>query len=235
MDLLSILVGVLTALCAIYFRESLRLAYKQKIVASQLNSYLLYWQGVVIEKDYFSVYYLGTEWNKKIKECLKNDGKAEDLKKIEEEYKKKCLEVKTAIEEENENFKFDLSSIDEGINHLKDIWPTLFDIFKTERQNLVEGKTFISDEDASSLGHRSAYWVVELKMRLQSAMDRIMSLIFEIKRSDSFVLKDYAKAIHDILWDFIIVSRDIDSLTKKAEEVINQSVFWLAVNNMFNA
>lgn len=235
MDLLSILIGVFTALCAIYFREALRLAYKQRIVASQLNSYLRYWQRFVIEKDYFNIYYLGIEWNKKIKECLKNNGKAEDLIKIEEEYKKKCLEVKTAIEEENESFKFDLSAIDEGIKHLENVLPTFLDIFKAERQNLIEGKTFISDENASSLGRRPAIFVVDLKMRLQSAMDQTIIVLLKMKRSDSFVLKDYAKDIHDILWDFINVSRDIDSLGKEAEEVINQSVFWLAVHNMFSA
>ena len=68
----------------------------------------------------------------------------------------------------------------------------------TNIQNIIEGKIFISDEDASHFDPAVARTVINLKMKIIAILDSIMALYLEITANDSkFDIQLYSDAIQN--------------------------------------
>lgn len=100
-------------------------------------------------------------------------------------------------------------------------------------QNLVDGKTFISDEDACYLGNYVAQTSIELKMNLKSLMNSGLGLLIVLLANpEEFSLKEHADDIVKLVWKGIVVSKHIDSLSKKVERFNKLDVFDLTIKNL---
>lgn len=234
MSIWQVVLGILTALFAIYFRNAHRTAQKQKIIATRLRSYILHWNSWVLDMDLFNIYYLGVEWNKEIQETIKKGGHAKDLMKLEEEKKKMVDEIKEKIETEGDEIEFDK---EEFVRKLSKFPKNMIDMVPQKaqiiEQNLIEGKTFISDEDASYLGKYIAQICVHLKMNLIDMIDQGTGMIVSIcVDPGDFEMKKSAKEISDIIWKAILVSKDIDTLTKQIDRISSESLLSLTMKNL---
>ncbi len=104
---------------------------------------------------------------------------------------------------------------------------------KTE-QNLVDGKTFISDEDASYLGVYNAQIIIELKMRIISMITLFIVIVLTaISNPEEFEVKEHADSITELIWAAIVVSKHIDTLSNAVDYFIDNSVFDLTFANLF--
>ncbi|MCG2778019.1 MAG: hypothetical protein L6406_20300 [Desulfobacterales bacterium] len=234
MDLWQVIVGIFSAALLIFFRNAHVTAQKQKVIATRLRSYLLYWNGWILDNDMFDVFYLGVEWNKQIQETIKKGGGAKDLVKLKEEKKKMVDEIKEMIESEADPLKFDKETIVKALNKLPSITAeTILQLAMKSEQNLLDGKTFISDEDASYLGIYFAQICVEMKMNLISMMSQGVGLILKfMSDSENFDLKVSAKELSQIIWKAVLVSKDIDTLTNRINVYTENSLFNLTLKNM---
>ena len=234
MDLWQVIVGIFTAALLIFFRNAHVTAQKQKVIATRLRSYLLYWNGWILDNDMFNVFYLGVKWNKEIRETIKKGGGAEDFVKLKEEKKKMVDEIKEMIESEANTIKFDKETMIKALNRLPpNTAETILQFAMKSEQNLLDGKTFISDEDASYLGIYFAQICVEMKMNLISIMNQGVGLILDfLSDSENFDLKASANELSQIIWKAVLVSKDIDTLTNRINVYTEESLFNLTLKNM---
>jgi len=102
-----------------------------------------------------------------------------------------------------------------------------------KEQNLIDGKTFISDEEASYLGVYVAQVSIELKMELIFMMNFIVGiLVVALSSQKEFDYKEHIDDIVKLVWKGIVVSKHIDTLMRKAELFSKQSVIDLTIKNV---
>lgn len=234
MELWQIILGILTATFLIFLKNAHSKAHQQKIAAIRLRAYLLHWQKFILDNDLFSIFHMGIDWNKKIVQILKDGGGAEDLVALENEKKKEIDGLKEQFIIELDDKKIDKDNIQKA---LKKLPPNMTDIIykyaMTREQNLLDGKTFINDEEASSLGLYTAQVSIELKMLLIALINNGLGLLIEfISSPEDFDLKKRADDIVKLVWNGIVVSKHIDTLTKQTELITSLSVFELTKKNL---
>jgi hypothetical protein len=232
MEFWQVVLGLLTAIFLIFLRAAQLKSEKQKIVATRLRSYLIYWKGFVLDNDLFGIYHFGAEWNDEIREIIKKGGNSSDLVKLEKEKKKKLDDLKEFFLE-----KKDFVSLDD-IKKIKSRLPKnhteyLLHFLERSEQNIIDGKTFISDEEASNLGVHNARVSIELKMKLTSLQSNALSLLNQaLLNPAKFQMQDYIDEIIKISWDGIIVSKNIDYLSNKVDFYTNKNIFELSLLNL---
>ncbi len=232
---IQILVGLLTAVFLVFLRSAVLKAHKQKIVAARLSSYLEYWKNCVLEYDLFSVFYLGIEWNKEVSEIISNGGSGSELVELEKSKKSKLSELKEALE--NGELELPENLCETVFNRLPED-PLIYiasEISKTQ-QNIVDGKTFVSDEDVSNLDVLMARTTIELKMEVISLLGLIVGLLILMhKNQGENISKICAEDISKLVWKGIIISKHIDRLCTRLEFYQNRTIFELTTLNMKNA
>ena len=203
-------------------------------MAIRLKSYLNYWQRLVLENDWFSIFYIGIKWNEDIKEIVKKGGTAEHLLELEEGKKKLILEMQEAIRSGEHDEKFSKEKIINEIQKIPN--PVLDDLMKYAIENekhLLDGKTFISDEDASCLDAFMAEICIELKMKLISIIyDGTLLLVKVSSDSKNFEIKNYSKELSQLTWNAVLVSKNIDSLSSQVDRIVEKSIFELTIENL---
>lgn len=207
-------------------------AQRQKEAATRLQGYLMYWQGLVLDNDLFRVFYQGVKWNEEIIEILGKGGSAEELVNLKDEKKKLIDEIKVKLENAAE-----IASQEDFIREIaklpEEIVGSFLDYRKTTRQNLIEGKTFISDGEATCLGLLVMHQSIELKMNLIALMDTaVMILLSAVNKPEEFEVKKFANEIAQAAWKGVIVSKNIDSLMKTAKGINSKSLVELTIRNM---
>jgi hypothetical protein len=239
---LTIIFGVLTSAVIFYVTSSMVLAQKQLVAATRLASYLSYWQSWILEIGLFPLYHEGMKWNKEVREILRKGGTAKDVLKLEEEKKKFISELKQDIahgdadkQAQGEN-EFDKEKLIEAVQKLpKETLPSILEWAKTARQNLIEGKTFISDEEATSLGLAFTHNSIQLKMHLLDVIDAGSWLIVSLVSAPAeFNIESLVDQIAKMLWKGILISRNIDTLSDSARALSSKSVLSLTLRNIRN-
>lgn len=94
MELWKIIIGLIVADVLVFLKDAHSKAKKQQIIATRLRAYLLYWQGVVLVKDLFSIFCQGVKWNKEIADLTKCGASAEDLVKLNDDKKAEMEDFK---------------------------------------------------------------------------------------------------------------------------------------------
>lgn len=234
MGLSEVLIGIFTAAFLMFLRSANLLAQRQKSAAVQLNSYLQYWKRLVFDNDWFSVFHAGVKWNKDAKELIEKGGGAEELVKLEESKKAIVDELREALETESSDFEEAASEFRKIIkNTPPKILDDLMSFTLTSNQNLIEGKTFISDEDASHFHAYIASVCIDLKMKIVNVMTSLVALVIRISADpDSFEIKDQSKEISELIWQAILISKDIDLLSTGIEKYVKKSIFELTIDNV---
>ncbi|MGC0119401.1 hypothetical protein [Pseudoalteromonas piscicida] len=84
---------------------------------------------------------------------------------------------------------------------------------KTYKQNIIEGKTFISDEEAATLGSHIADRSVHIKLRLVSLIEHGTSLLMYIaENKEKFEISDYADEIYQCIRVGILMYQDFEPI-----------------------
>lgn len=197
MPLWQIILGVLTAAFLIFLKNAHLKAHKQKTVATRLRSYLLYWQGFILDNDLFGIFQMGIEWNKEIDQILKDGGGAKDIVALENEKKKELDKLEKQIVTDSDKLKIDKDAIQKTLKKLpQNTTEQILQYAHRYEQNIVEGKTFISDEEACQLGIYVAQLSIELKMNLIQLISSGLGLLIVIlSNPEEFDLKEHANDI----------------------------------------
>ena len=234
MEFWQIVVGVVTAAFLIFLRNAHIKAQRQKVIAIRLRSYLLYWKGFVLDNDLFGIFHMGIEWNEEIDELVKNGGGAEELVDLKNRKKKELEKLKEKIIEESGKVSLNKEDIEKILKKLPtDTAEQILQYAQRVEQNLIDGKTFLSDEDASNLGAYVSQTAIDLKMNLISMINSGMGILaILISKPNEFELKDYADEIIKLVWRGIVVSKHIDILSKKVEFFVDQSTYDLTIRNI---
>ena len=233
MEVWKIVLGVVTAAFLIHFRGAYVQAQRQRAVLTRLHSYLLYWQGWVIDNDIFSLFYIGVEWNKEVRERLAKGEGAESLVKLKEEKKKKIDEIKEALAKEE--LKLDVDGLKKQLDLLpKDSVAQILRYSERFDQNLLDGKTFVSDDEAAALGPYFSQTCVRLKMTMITMVSKGLALVISlISNPERFAIKDKGKEVADIIWHGVLVSKDIDELSDYVNKRRARSLMRLTWDNLW--
>jgi hypothetical protein len=229
--LVTLTIGVLTA----YIGACLLLAQKQLIAATRLQSYLMHWQNWILENDMFSVFNHGKEWNKEIKVIQERGGTIEEIVELGNQKKDLFLnQLKAHIEKEG--MPFDRSLLVSEIGKMpRESLNSILDFCKTARQNLIEGKTYITDEEASTLGLAMASKAIEVKMGILDLIDGTALLAaYIVGKPEEFDVKDHAQQIARMFWKGVEVSRHLDKLFEFVQVFTRRSVLKLTWMNIKN-
>ena len=230
----TVLIGVVAALVGIYFREALKQAHTQKNASSRLLAYLNYWNKNILDWDVFSIVYVGEQWRKEKIKAYSKSRSAEDILAVNEEYEAKLKELRDAIKNKDPELKFDHKEISEKF---KKFTPKVMEQFleaqKTYKQNIIEGKTFITDEEAATLGSDVADRAIHIKLRLVSLIEHGTSLLLHIaENKEKLEISDYADEIYQCLRVGILMYQDFEPIQERARQINQQSIFNLALKNM---
>ena len=234
MGLMQIFVGVFTAAFLIFLKIAHSKAHKQKIVATRLRSYLLHWQSAILEYDLFNILYLGIQWNKAIQKIVKDGGGPEELVALEEEQKKEIAKIKDHIISNSGEFESNKATLIESLKKLpENPIEYIFEASSKTEQNLIDGKTFITDEEASQLGIFAAQIAVNLKMNLISLIGLTVGMLTQAYSDpEKFDFQETADDIAKMVWKGVLVSKDIDTLLKQSEIFSGKSIFELTMQNL---
>lgn len=207
------------------------LAQKQLVAATRLSGYLSYWQNWILERGYSKLYALGAVWNKEDLEVRKSDGGPTDLIKLHEERRKQLGDIKQKLEEGG---IFDGNELARQVQRFpKDSIADVLGSSGIAKQNIVEGKTFISDEEATTLGVLFTHKCIELKMGIIDLIDSGGMFVAVLLASpETFDIKNFSTEIAEVIWKAISVVRSIDLLAAPARVISSKSVLALTVQNV---
>jgi hypothetical protein len=239
-DTLKIILGVVATaaatVAAFYVTASFSLAQKQLVAATRLAGYLTHWQTWIAahDLDLFSVYYQGVKWNEEEREIRKRGGNPMEAVELTKSKKQEFLiQLKERIEKED--FGFDKAELVRNLQRMpKDSATRLLESSKTTSQNIIDGKTFISDEEATSLGIGFTTNCIELKMGILDLVDGATTLLLSlVSAPENFDVKSFAGEISKLLWKGILVSKNIDAIAPAAR-ASSKSVVALTLQNIRN-
>jgi len=234
MEFWQIILGVVTAVFLIFLRGAHSKAHQQKIAAARLRSYLLYWQGVVMEYNLFGVYQIGVNWNEEIEEIVQSGIDGEKLVALESKKKEEIEELKKHLEEKSDEIEFGKEEIYKLLKHLPENGAEYFSQYIIRSsQNIVDGKTFIRDDEASQLGAYITQVAVQLKLELLSLLSLVTGFFMAaMSDPEGFDLKDSSDDLAKLIWKGVLVSKHIDTLSKKVEAISNMSIMDLTLVNL---
>ena len=228
-------VGVLTSAIIAYITTSLLLAQKQLVAATRLQAYLFYWQHwFILENNIFPILNEGKEWNKQEKEIRNQGGKwAEELVKLRNQKRDMYL-TQTKAQIENEGLELPNNLLVEQMRKLpKELTGSLLEWSKTTRQNIIDGKTFISDEEAVALGLGMTNKVIDLKMGMLDVIDGMTTILLSaVTMPEDFCFKDHAERIARLMWTGVVVCKNIDTLFDYVQVFTRRSVLKLTLMNI---
>lgn len=228
-ELWKILIGIITAILLIILKEAHTKAHKQKIIINKIESYLSYWQKMIIENDFFGIYNQGIEWNKAEIDLISKDKGAEALVELENA-------IKEALQGRKDNIKKGLPKLEATIREKipEKTLPLIYQDLTDGVKNLVEGKSFISDEEASCLDLYISKTAISLKLELISLINLLKVLVIITVNSPSNKLENDIDQISKGILKVILISKHMDSLSMQLKTLRNESIVKLTIKNIFN-
>lgn len=110
-----------------------------------------------------------------------------------------------------------------------------FEAQKIYKQNIIEGKTYITDEEAASLGSNVANKAIHIKLRLVSLIESGTNLIVRISENKKQLdISNYSDEIYRCLRIGILMYQDFKPIHSQATQINQTSIFNLALKNMLS-
>jgi hypothetical protein len=156
-----------------------------------------------------------------------------DVAKLEEE-KKKQIETMKQLLETGIGLDRDGLTRDFQRGSQRYSKESILESSRVTTQNLIDGKTFISDEEAAALGTAFAHTCIELKMGILALVDGGTGVVISLLNQPDFDLKDYSAEVAEMIWKGILVSRNIDLPPRAARAISSKSVVALTLQNMIS-
>jgi hypothetical protein len=231
--LLVVLSGIATSALLYYITSSMLLAQKQLFAANRLQAYLKHWGQWVLDKGWFALFNIGREWSEEERTLIATGKGPESLVKLRSEKKALVTQIHQQVGEMG-LIKLDRDSIKKYLRSLPKEAASMFtDAAKTHVQNLVLGHTFITDEEASTLGLGVIQEAVGLKMTVIDLIDRAHLLAAAVLGApDNFADEDLKESFEELFWLFVLASRGSTTLLRYAQLFTTRTVTELTFRNI---
>ncbi len=217
----SIVIGVVGSILAVYLKESLRFSRKQKITIIQLESYLRFWRSIISKDPYIKMIAFLLDVNEKIINSFETDGIDEAVKSLKnklvniEGFRQKILDALEGNDEIKTLNGFNKSLEKDSINVIK--------------KGILENKIFLSDKEVSCLPIKITQKVIRVKLRIILLLDKLSYLIFiteQANQQKNEIIADIGVLLLKIFDDLLLLSNETVSFGKK-------SFIALTVKNLF--
>jgi hypothetical protein len=173
---------------------------------------------------------LGLTWNQEDEEIKKRGSGAAELLKPEQERTTQLDSIKQQLKNGMDS-GFDKADVVRVLQHHSK--ESVQEFARLTRQNLIDGKTFISDDEATALGVAFTNKCIELKMGMIDLVDGVTGLMLALMNGPAdFEIKDYSAEIGNLIWRGISVSRAIDMVSRAARVISARSVLTLTWQNV---
>ena len=218
--------AAISAIAVFFFRESIKLAHKQKAVASRLDAYLHHWSMKLLEGDdgNYKLTSVGFKWADKYSSCKT----AEDILNVDKEFNEGLDEIKKEFILSGV-FEEYITGISNKMKDQSDNIETVQSIIREYRRDYIDGKIFPSDADLSVIDPQALKMAVGLKLNIASLLESLSILVRSIDKEPNHI------KLSDSVWELYVswlkINRDKKLLSKYTEKTISTSVFSLAMNN----
>lgn len=226
---LVVFIGVLGALIGVYFRESLRRAYRQKLVATKLEAQINNLIRELMKSEFKKILGIVSVWRDERATALRTRGSA-GLLEVEQKYGTILQEIKKAVEEGSADVDLD---IEKFYKTYKEMSPNVFDYHKEQyevaRESIYSGRGLLTEEEAAELSWGTAARVSALRTHATNLIHHFISMSLVLREMTPLNIRVIRPLLSQILEDMIYLSLEIEPLRIKAERIRKASVLSLAV------
>ncbi len=233
-SIIAVLVGAIGAIVGVYFRESVRRANQQKLIAIKLSAYLLDWNRSLDENPLLSLFMWGIEWHKEEIESYKQKGLV-GVNEVMTKHKRLLADIKNEIAKgnpelirhlekshkdtramNNEQFSFSIENLD------------------LTRKNLYNNYCFITDDEASNMSSNCANHVVQIKSAMSSCIYYTKSFTLTLRYSEKLDIIQLSGDVYKLMKSIIDLARHYVPLLNEANHIKNKNLIALTFRNMIN-
>jgi hypothetical protein len=230
--LIWLMVGVVGTLLTMYYRESLRRAHEQKLIATRIEALVMNLMKTFLEGELRTVFVVGKTWDDELTQALVKGGK-KALAKVTDDHRKLMENLKAQIQTGSPWVD---KAIDTMRQEFKQMHEDVFDYhtrkFERERDDIIAGRSFVSDEDAAKLSVVAAYYVLELRTSYLEIIDKYLLLAITLRKTEFLGLKESRDLFYPIVKGLIEVSERIASLSQYAQAIRQRKILKLTFQNM---
>lgn len=232
MSLLLVLIGIITSAVLYYITSSMVLAQKQLAAATRLQAYLKHWNQWVLDNDWFAVFNLGRAWSEEEHSSIAAGHGAQALVKLRKDKKELVGKIQQQAREGGDFKKIrevmltSLRSLPQDAAGIAATWARM------QIEHIVQGHTFITDEEAATLGIAVIQEAVDLKMNAIDLIDKEYMLIASVASKPDLPEKDLEESLGKMLWLFVLASRGSTTLLRYAQLFTTRTVTELTVRNV---
>jgi hypothetical protein len=233
MSLILVLVGIVTSAVVYYITSSMVLAQKQLVAANRLQAYLKHWNQWVLDNEWFAIFNIGREWSEEEHSLIAAGTDAKTLVKLRDDKKQFLAKIQQQAREEGQ-FKVIREGILTSLRSLpKDAAGIAATSAKMQIEHIVQGHTFITDEEAATLGIGVVQEAVDLKMNVIDLIDRGYMVIASFAATpDALPDKDLEDSFAKMFWLFVLASRGSTTLLRYAQLFTTRTVTELTLRNI---
>ena len=231
---LNILAVLFLIAISVHVKNAYALAQKQKLSAVKLNAYLTYWKSM-IDASGISTYFYADERIQSLQHALiraKYTNHWAEVSKVKSAIHQE-LEKSFPEDQNDPNENESIQTVIDFVEALPGGLDFLSRKISAESQNLLDGKTFVRDDEASSLGYSYAYTAVSIKMNATHCMGDLMLVVALIYSKPEKFRSQIKTAWLDCLWKALLVLAEIDILSSKVRQLENRTVLRMAWRNFW--
>lgn len=230
--IITIIIGIIGALAGVYFRESLRKALRQKIVASKLEAQLNDIFRDITSNEFFNFFLFGELWRQDREKALLEKGHRGFID-VEKKYDAILKELKKKIENGDE-------SVDEPLIKTHKVYKEMpeslfrYQIQQLEivRDCLFKNIGFISEDEAAEISWDTVSRVVSVRSYFIKLIHQNLSLLLMLREMDKPELDAIRPFIYRIAEQVIRLSLHIEPLRTKSKLIRKKSVTTLTIANI---
>jgi gas vesicle protein len=230
--IITIIIGIIGALAGVYFRESLRKALRQKIVASKLEAQLTDIIRDITSNEFVNLFVLGELWRKDREKALLEKG-AGGFIDIEKKYEEILKELKKKIDNGDE-------SVDEPLRKTYKVYKEMpeslfrYQIQQLEivRDCLFKNIGFISEDEAAEISWDTVSRVVSVRSYFINLIHQYLSLLLVLREMDKPELDAIRPFVYRIAEQGIRLSLHLEPLRTKAKLIRTKSITALTIANI---
>lgn len=229
---IAVIIGIVGALIGVYFRESLRRAYRQKLIATKLEAQINTLFFELVRSDFIKILAIASVWSNERTTALQAQG-SEGFIEVERKYNAKLQEMKKTIDAGD-------ADTDKTIEKLhaayKEMPQSIFDYHKAHydlaRDQLFSGLGLLTDEEAAELSWDTAARISALRNHATKLIHHFLTLTLALREMTTLDLHATRPLFSSLIEDMIYFSLEIEPLRTKAKLLRETSVISLAAQSM---
>ncbi len=210
--------GIYSAVVIFLIREYYLKSQQQKEIAARLFGYIYHWQTKLLEEDgLFNISYIGIKWQNEMDKKIRKGATPYDLLEINKEFEEKINKLFSFLDTKHDEINATIKEAFERIERTPELKAEFVSQLKNYKSSIIEGKMFITDQDAAKLGHMYSYSCIALKAHLISLVDN--AIFFTISfDSKNLEYSEYKHMLKILIKEWIYASKHmqfLSDITKK--------------------